>query len=323
MSFEIYWDKLDHTVAKTVRERLNAQFAAMDKPDIIGDLEIADLDFGSVPPTVEILDITDPFPEFYWPDADNSHDASQPRPLSAKPTAKKHPNVAASAGTDPSCPVTPGTANRAHKPAPTWPAASVSTQNTTDNALSLPLGISQDYPPTAHSSEPLAAGSIRGTHHTQPHPTLPPRHGPGTLSPPMSSQETPMPAPRAQDTQIHLALAYKGDMSVTIKTSLRLNYPSLAFVELPVVLRMTGFDFAATAVIALLKDRINFCFLESEYESESLLSGLYVRSEIGDQSKHVLKNVEKIERFVVNQLRKLIDNDFIFPSYHSIELDDS
>ncbi|KAF9943857.1 hypothetical protein BGZ65_000092, partial [Modicella reniformis] len=34
----------------------------------------------------------------------------------------------------------------------------------------------------------------------------------------------------------------------------------------------------------------------------------------------VLKNVGKIERFVVEQLRKFITEDLVYPSYHSIEL---
>lgn len=34
----------------------------------------------------------------------------------------------------------------------------------------------------------------------------------------------------------------------------------------------------------------------------------------------VLKNVGKIERFVVEQLRKFITEDFVYPSYHSVEL---
>ncbi|KAJ1955275.1 Mitochondrial distribution and morphology protein 12 [Dispira parvispora] len=125
------------------------------------------------------------------------------------------------------------------------------------------------------------------------------------------------------DTQVILNVSYKGNMSVTIKTSLRINYPSPAFIELPVVLKMTGFDFSASVIIAFLKNRINFCFMEPEDPSQSLLSGLYIRSEIGDQHKHILKNVEKIEHFVVGQLRKVLDHDLIFPSYHSIELDDS
>lgn len=34
----------------------------------------------------------------------------------------------------------------------------------------------------------------------------------------------------------------------------------------------------------------------------------------------VLKNVGKIERFVVDQLRRFLDEEFIFPSYYSLNI---
>ncbi|KAJ1909590.1 Mitochondrial distribution and morphology protein 12, partial [Tieghemiomyces parasiticus] len=68
MSFQIFWDRLDSGVARTIQERLNARLATLPKPDMIGDLSITDLDLGSVAPHVEILDITDPYPEFYLPE---------------------------------------------------------------------------------------------------------------------------------------------------------------------------------------------------------------------------------------------------------------
>ncbi|POG74373.1 hypothetical protein GLOIN_2v1576559, partial [Rhizophagus irregularis DAOM 181602=DAOM 197198] len=39
-----------------------------NKPSFIGDIEISEFDFGTVPPSIEIIDVTDPFPEFYLPD---------------------------------------------------------------------------------------------------------------------------------------------------------------------------------------------------------------------------------------------------------------
>lgn len=35
----------------------------------------------------------------------------------------------------------------------------------------------------------------------------------------------------------------------------------------------------------------------------------------------VLKNVGKIERFVLEQMRKFITEDFVYPSYHSVKLE--
>ncbi|KAI8317961.1 hypothetical protein GQ54DRAFT_300991, partial [Martensiomyces pterosporus] len=69
-----------------------------------------------------------------------------------------------------------------------------------------------------------------------------------------------------------------------------------------------------------MKDRINFCFLEPDPPRTSLLDGFSIRTEIGDQHRHVLKNVEKLEQFITEQLRKAIDDDFVFPCYHSFEM---
>ncbi|CAG8792248.1 20951_t:CDS:2, partial [Racocetra persica] len=66
--------------------------------------------------------------------------------------------------------------------------------------------------------------------------------------------------------------------------------------------------------------RVNFCFLAPKDPEESLLKDVQIESEIGDEEKQVLKNVGKLERFIVDQIRKLIDDDLVFPSYYSIEL---
>ncbi|KAG0257057.1 Mitochondrial distribution and morphology protein 12 [Mortierella polycephala] len=81
------------------------------------------------------------------------------------------------------------------------------------------------------------------------------------------------------DIQLLLSVNYQGQMGFTVETELLLNYPTFAFLALPVKLVITGFSFKA-----------------------------------------VLKNIGKIERFVVEQLRKFITEDFVYPSYHSVEL---
>src|SRR3954451_7378853 len=69
MSFDIFWDKLDKQLAQKVQDTINEQFrTTSNKPSFIGDIEISDFDFGTIPPSIEIIDVTDPFPEFYLPD---------------------------------------------------------------------------------------------------------------------------------------------------------------------------------------------------------------------------------------------------------------
>ncbi|CAG8564064.1 3244_t:CDS:2, partial [Paraglomus occultum] len=116
-------------------------------------------------------------------------------------------------------------------------------------------------------------------------------------------------------------MKYEGDMRMTVATELRMNYPSSMFMSLPVRLSITGFSFHATAVIAYLQRRVNFCFLEPKTPNESLLKDVHIESEVGNKEKQVLKNVGKVERFIVDQLRNVIDEEFVFPSYFSIEFD--
>ncbi|CAH1763611.1 2464_t:CDS:2 [Entrophospora sp. SA101] len=206
---------LDSEVANKVQTILNNHFrnnTINNKPSFIGDIEISDLDFGTIPPLIEVIDITDPFPEFYLSDS----------------------------------------------------ATTVEVESGTDSVESQSLNTT--------------------------------------------------------DTQIHVAISYKGDMKMTITTELFMNYPSMRFMSLPIRLNVTGFEFSATAVVAFFKNRVNFCFLESKNPEESPLKDVHIESEIGDKEKQVLKNVGKLEKFIVNQLRKLIEEDFVFPSYHSIDL---
>ncbi|KAF9984261.1 Mitochondrial distribution and morphology protein 12 [Mortierella antarctica] len=133
---------------------------------------------------------------------------------------------------------------------------------------------------------------------------------------------SPTPSKRNEnDIQLLLSVNYQGQMGFTVETEMLLNYPTFAFLALPVKLVITGFSFKAKVLMGYLRDHVNVCFLEPEDPSESILSNVRIESQVGDEQKHaVLKNVGKIERFVVEQLRKFITEDFVYPSYHSIEL---
>ncbi|CAM0138067.1 unnamed protein product [Umbelopsis sp. WA50703] len=68
------------------------------------------------------------------------------------------------------------------------------------------------------------------------------------------------------DFQVHFSITYKGDMAMTILTELRMNYPSVMFMSLPMQLRVTALEFEAVAVVAYLKgmNRICISMLEPE-----------------------------------------------------------
>ncbi|KAJ3186233.1 Mitochondrial distribution and morphology protein 12 [Gaertneriomyces sp. JEL0708] len=124
---------------------------------------------------------------------------------------------------------------------------------------------------------------------------------------------------RESDAQVEVEVIYKGNMRLAISTELIVNQPTPAFMVLPLTLTLTGFHFTATAIIAYLGDHMNFCFKEPNAGS-AILHDLSIDSEVGDKHKQVLKNVGRIEKFIVEQLRKVIQDYLVLPNYQSLSL---
>ncbi|OAD02204.1 hypothetical protein MUCCIDRAFT_40510 [Mucor lusitanicus CBS 277.49] len=132
------------------------------------------------------------------------------------------------------------------------------------------------------------------------------------------------------DFQVHMLISYKGDMSMTVITELRMNYPSVMFMSLPINLKVRSVEFEATAVVAYIQSMQRVCV--SMLEPEDTRAGgagskdigmdrdVHIETVVGDEQKQVLKNVGKIEKFIVDQLRKMLDDELVFPSYQLIQL---
>lgn len=56
---------------------------------------------------------------------------------------------------------------------------------------------------------------------------------------------------------------------------------------------------------------------------QRLLPSIYIESEIGQADKHVLKNVTRVERFIQDVIRKTIEEELVFPNFHTLVLGDS
>ncbi|KAI9202861.1 uncharacterized protein BJ171DRAFT_559023 [Polychytrium aggregatum] len=256
MSFDIQWDKLDSGVAKNLQDFLNKHFEHLTRPSFIGPISIIDLDFGTIPPNIEIKDITDPLTEFYLPDEDDLDLQHGSGPLDDFDSRADRGFPLPS---DVAVVASPG---HPHPERNMWP----------DTMISEDLMIQQ-------------AESLK----------------------------------RETDAQVELLVEYKGNMRLSISTELIVNHPTPNFMVLPLTLSLTGFAFSGTLLIAYLGTRINICFQEPE-SGKSLLQDVFIESEIGDKNRQVLKNVSKIERFIVEQLRKFIDDNLVFPNFHSLDL---
>lgn len=55
---------------------------------------------------------------------------------------------------------------------------------------------------------------------------------------------------------------------------------------------------------------------------QRLLPSIYIESEIGQADKHVLKNVTRVERFIQDVIRKTVEDELVFPNFHTLVLGD-
>ncbi|KAI0080492.1 hypothetical protein K474DRAFT_198280 [Panus rudis PR-1116 ss-1] len=53
---------------------------------------------------------------------------------------------------------------------------------------------------------------------------------------------------------------------------------------------------------------------------QRLLPSIYIESEIGQADKHVLKNVTRVEKFIQDVIRKTIEEELVFPNFHTLVL---
>lgn len=152
---------------------------------------------------------------------------------------------------------------------------------------------------------------------------------------------------RPEDFQVLCHAKYAGDVRLSLTAEILLDYPMPSFVGLPLKLNATGITFDGVAVIAYIRKRVHFCFLSAEdadaligsdqqeargqddrpwssadptaspKRQGGLLREIRVESEIGrkEDGKQVLKNVGKVERFVLAQVRRIFEEEMVFPSF--------
>lgn len=150
--------------------------------------------------------------------------------------------------------------------------------------------------------------------------------------------------PRIEDIQAVFRIKYAGDVKLLLTADILLDYPMPSFVGIPLRLSITGLSFDGVGVVAHIRKRVHFCFLspedalaavgddEGDKDAETpdgsgpssrrpkmggLLQEIRVESEIGQREggKQSLKNVGKVERFVLEQVRRIFEEEFVYPSF--------
>ncbi|KAI7889151.1 uncharacterized protein EV154DRAFT_515560 [Mucor mucedo] len=290
MSLDIDWSKLDDTLAGHVQQFLNKHFQAITKPSFIGDIEVTSFNWGNETPQVEIINITDPFPEFY---EEEEGESTTPAPKSVS-----SPSTIVS--------VTPSL-----PPSEFFSDDGVG-YNAARFSLNTPLSQQQRFN-LIHSFHRSPFVAPQHPFNSSPVPALsslawqsrPPsvaeedwiddeEINPNISSLPPTSHSSSDKESTEMDFQVHMLISYKGDMNMTIVTELRMNYPSVMFMSLPINLNVKAIEFEATAVVAYIQSMNRVCVSMLEPEDtgirkdigmDSLLRNVHIETIVGDEQK--------------------------------------
>lgn len=180
-------------------------------------------------------------------------------------------------------------------------------------------------------------------HHYHTPPPIPTHQPPLFPQSPLKENED-----RSQDLQTTLHITYHGTLSLALTAQILLDYPMTSFVGIPLKLRITGLSFDGVALLAYLHaprnsgkmGKAQFSFLGGEDAkiligeashspgrrddgtgalknrddgAGGLLKEIRVESEIG--GGQVLKNVGKVEKFVLEQVRRIFEEELVWPSF--------
>ncbi|ORY25325.1 hypothetical protein BCR39DRAFT_544306 [Naematelia encephala] len=357
MSLDIDWSLLtcptSSSLTTSLITSLNSALQTASRPSFIGPITVTAFSFGSAPPDVEIKDIRDPWRVFDEIDeeeeeeeindddddilhGDEFEDQQVSSPLDDEvydfvspytayeaemdEVGSVYSGIGSARGSVAAVGLGPGFARRGFM-SPSLSLNRLQHQHqypaSTTRIPAIPLSSQQRHP----SSRLPRSSNLRPTSSPPPSPPVRPR---GLAAKPPSS---------IPSLQLHLRLSHTSDLTLTLLTSLQVNYPSQLFMSLPLKLSITGLQLAADLVLAYSGDkhRVHICVVDDDDNNTKpsaasvpigmrLLPHLQIESEIGHADAHVLRNVGKVERFIADVVRKTLVDELVFPNFHTIAL---
>lgn len=147
------------------------------------------------------------------------------------------------------------------------------------------------------------------------------------------------------DIQFLVETDYKGDVTLEIETELLVNYPSPEFIKLPVSLRIVELSIHSLLVLSYISKRLFVSFLCDLSDEQlddvlknprrakekatriDIIRNLRIENEIGElktggaefDQGAILRNVDKVERFLTDLIRDLLRDELAWPGW--VELD--
>lgn len=335
MSFDISWDNVisDESINQRLREFFNDQLNQITLPSFIDNLTVTGFSLGSIPPEITIRHIGNPFEEFYHETDSEEDDKRLTKGRTAQVSESDSDNSEDEHSTF------NGIGNNDILPnfSPT-PIDSTSRKSLeafknlhSYNMNNVGLGHHDiEAPPNffSHSNYTFRPSSIRESQTKK----------------------------SENDIQFILDIDFKGNASLELTVNLQVNYPSSHFISLPIKLKISDVVIHSLAAVAYLEKSIFITFIcdlndmRSDYFTSSNSSGqskgasinggnfvdytssnyreridviksVKIDTEIGEMENNVLRNVGKVEKFLVEQLQSLIRDEIAWPNWICLDLD--
>ncbi|KAF8891386.1 hypothetical protein BD779DRAFT_1661759 [Infundibulicybe gibba] len=287
MSIDLEWSKLDSSLSSYLVDVLNRQLANTTRPSFIGPVEVTSLDFGSVAPDVELVDLRDIYRDFLEDDEQDD----------------EHGPVKVTAGPDDADGfewVPRGDSNGDILPGPHRPCTAAPHQQ---HLIQL------------HNPHPNLQVHLHVNWHSNLRITL------------STSLLINYPSPMFMSLPIKLSvtgLIFAGELAVAYEGERRRVHICI----------LDDLDPYGPAGDRPKRDSASSTPPEPDDEvspapahhhpqkplpvGQRLLPSIYIESEIGQADKHVLKNVTRVERFIQDVIRKTVEEELVFPNFHTL-----
>jgi hypothetical protein len=415
MSIDLNWETLTSgpdgdALAESIRTFIHGKFQTVPLPRFIRSVNVHGFDFGTIPPELELKDITDPLPDFYEQELDDDEDGDEDSEEDEESIAEKERLAAATlimearkrenglrealkndmsnhdlgrAFIGTSTPGILGGPGRnyfqahlatgthtplaavagAHLGGTSWMGSTVGSEAQTPyHSREASLSSIDNFQASLDPGPGPSMGAKSDVSSTLGQPSRPSTsHGPTSGSAiddedelaPEQGTTSPRREPKVEDVQAVFRIRYAGDVRLNLTAEILLDYPMPSFVGIPLKLNITGLTFDGVGVLAHIRKRVHFCFLNPDdalaavgpeveestaavaTEKKSggdlqasekkhpggrfggLLQEIKVESEIGEREsgRQSLKNVGKVERFVLEQVRRIFEEEFVYPSF--------
>lgn len=328
MSIDLDWDGLinsdDIDVAEWLRSLLDKQFQQLALPRNIRSVSITTLSLGTIPPELEIKHISDPFPEFY---AEEAGERSQGLGDSLHPPLRRSAPSTPQFNSAHSNPIDRGIASYFH------PLGNASLMSGLRTPLNIPSWANGGRPtrlPLNTPSEPATGQDNDDDEPTTPVDQI--RDAQGSSQGQGGQSHDP---DRDDDVQVLFRVKYSGDIRIGVEATLRLNYPSDDVVLLPMKLHLSHIQINSLAIMTYIKKSIYLsviCDLGDDdhavartgRERLDIIRDVKIDSEIGhhDTNGAALRNVGKVDRFIVDKIRSLLKAEIAWPSWIKVSMEE-